>query len=271
MKNYKKIIISFIISIFTIGMVTISKAESIDLNELEEFITEESTVDVNNITESDIITLYEELTEKYTNEELADTIEEYSAEMQQEGIDKETIDAGVALLRTTDEKELKKILEEDLDIEQIKERLNQGEDLEEIVTDMNINPLSIGLKLLLANSIFQTVITIAAILGIYSIIVRWKIYSKAGKHGWAALIPIYRDVVWLKIAGITPWTMLLLLLPIIGWISLALIMIISKFTISKAFGRGVLFGLGLWVLPVIFESIMAFSNKIEYTGDEYLK
>lgn len=266
MNNCKKILLSFIITIFIIGMLVTTNATSITLNELEEFIRTESSVDINNITEADIITLYQEISEKYTNNELADLIEDYSAELQKEGIDKQTIDAGVTLLRTTDAEELKAILEQ-LDIDEIEERLSKGESLDQVIADMDINPISIIAKLLLANTIFKAILIVALIIGIYSIIIRWRIYSKAGKHGWAAIIPIYRDVVWYKVAGITPWVLLLLLIPLLGWISLALIIIVSKFTMAKRFEKGALFGLGLWILPIIFESVLAFSRNIKYNDN----
>lgn len=268
MKNCKKIILTFVLIFILIGMVTFaSAANTVSKEDLEEFITTQTSVDVNNITEADIITLYEELTEEYTNDELADLVESYSYELQKEGIDQDTINAGVTMLRTTDTEQLKEILQKDLNIDEIKDRLNKGEDIDMIVSDMQINPVSVGLKILLANTIVITFLYISAFVGLYMIVVRWLIYRKAGKHGWASIIPIYRDVVWLKIAGITPWVLLLWFIPIIGWISLALIMIVTKFQVAKAFGRSGWFGLGLWILPIIFESIIAFSKETKYIGD----
>ena len=96
------------------------------------------------------------------------------------------------------------------------------------------------------------------------IVVRWIIYKKAGKHGWAAIIPIYKDVVWLKIAGISPWVLLLVLIPILGWIALAIIFLVAKFKVPVAFGQSALWGLGLWFIPIVFESVIAFSKEFEY-------
>ena len=34
---------------------------------------------------------------------------------------------------------------------------------------------------------------------------QWMIFTKAGKPGWAAIIPIYNLVVWLEIVGRPTW------------------------------------------------------------------
>lgn len=268
MGDIKKIIFSFVMALTMIGILTISNAATISEKDIQEFLSTHTSIDVNNITESDVITIYEELSDKYTNEEMADIIDTYSEELKKEGISQDTINAVITLLRTTDTQELKRIMEEDLDINSIKAKLDKGEDIEAVVNEMPINIGEVFAKLLLANMIVKTFLMITLILVIYGILVRWKMYSKANKHGWAAIVPIYRDVVWLKISGISPWVLLLWLLPVIGWIILAIIMIVSKFRIAKAFGESAWFGLGIWILPVIFETIIAFSKDFEYIGFE---
>ena len=42
--------------------------------------------------------------------------------------------------------------------------------------------------------------------------------------------------------------------------------IIGRFELSKRFGHGFLFGLGLLFLPIVFRTIIAFSNN-EYIED----
>ena len=39
---------------------------------------------------------------------------------------------------------------------------------------------------------------------VFSIVAMWKVFKKAGKEGWAALIPIYNLVVLFQISGIDP-------------------------------------------------------------------
>ena len=74
-------------------------------------------------------------------------------------------------------------------------------------------------------------------------------------------IPIYRNVVMLKICGMSPWWLLLLLVPVLGWIILFVISVASKFMLAESFGKGTGFAFGLWLLAPIFETILVFSRK----------
>src|SRR5436190_14477279 len=44
----------------------------------------------------------------------------------------------------------------------------------------------------------------------------WIVFTKAGRPGWAALIPIYNTYVVIKIAGRPGWWLLLFLIPIVN-------------------------------------------------------
>lgn len=98
------------------------------------------------------------------------------------------------------------------------------------------------------------------VIGLLSLVCMWIIFRKAGRPGWASVIPIYNTVVLFQIAGYSGWTVLLLLVPIVD--------VIISFTVylklAESFGRGTLFGLGLIFLPFIFLPIMAFSKNIQY-------
>ena len=267
MKKYIKILFIIGVMLIVASAFTISNAVTITQADIEKIINKHSNIDPNNITTEDVVTIYEDLADEYSNEELADALEQYSGELQKQGISKETVDAGETLLRTTDTKVLKEILE-NTDVEKLENQLenilnpNSIENGE--ATKMSVEAFGLLIQLLLANKIIKTTLIISIVIAIYMIIVRWTIYKKAGKHGWAAIIPIYREVVWLKTAKISPWVLLLVLLPVFGWIALAIIFLISKFTLPKAFGRSAGWGLGIWLLPIIFESVVAFSRGFKY-------
>jgi len=89
----------------------------------------------------------------------------------------------------------------------------------------------------------------------------WKIFSKAGQPGWAAIIPIYNWIVWCKIVGRPWWWILLLLIPFVNIIILIILMI----DLAKSFGKGVGFGIGLILLAVIFFPILGFGSA-QYQG-----
>ncbi len=96
---------------------------------------------------------------------------------------------------------------------------------------------------------------------IFYIYTYWRIFEKAGKPGWATLIPIYNTLVMLKIIGKPWWWILLFLIPGVNFIFA--IWMINLLSIS--FGKGIGFTLGLIFLSPIFYPILAFSNA-EYQG-----
>ena len=89
----------------------------------------------------------------------------------------------------------------------------------------------------------------------------WKVFTKAGKPGWAAIIPIYNTIVLLQIAGKPIWWIVLLFIPIVNIIIAVLVMI----GVAKSFGKGTGFALGLLFLSPIFIPILGFSDA-QYIG-----
>ena len=88
------------------------------------------------------------------------------------------------------------------------------------------------------------------------IISLWKIFVKAGKPGWAAIVPIYNLIVMLEIAGKPLWWFILLLIPFVNII--VLIMVLISF--ARNFGKGVGFAIGMLILPFIFYPMLAFGD-----------
>jgi uncharacterized membrane protein len=89
----------------------------------------------------------------------------------------------------------------------------------------------------------------------------WKVFSKAGHPGWACIIPIYNLYIMCKIAGRPGWWVLLMLIPFVNFI-IAIILLVD---ISKSFGKGVGFALGLLFLGFIFWPILGFGSA-QYQG-----
>ena len=98
-------------------------------------------------------------------------------------------------------------------------------------------------------------------IGLVIIIAMWKVFSKAGQPGWAAIIPIYNLYILCKVAGRPGWWLLLMLIPLVNFI----ILIIVCIDIAKNFGKGTGFGLGLAFLGVIFFPILGFGSA-QYQG-----
>jgi hypothetical protein len=95
---------------------------------------------------------------------------------------------------------------------------------------------------------------------LFVIICQWKIYAKAGKPGWAAIIPIYNYIVLLEIVNKPVWWFLLLLIPFVNIV----IAIIVVHRLSVAFGKDIGFTILLLLLPIIGYPMLAFGDA-QYT------
>ncbi len=84
----------------------------------------------------------------------------------------------------------------------------------------------------------------------------WKVFTKAGRPGWAAIVPIYNIYILLKIAGKPGWWLVLFFIPIVSIV----IAILVSIEVAKAFGKGTGFGLGLAFLGFIFYPILGFGD-----------
>lgn len=123
---------------------------------------------------------------------------------------------------------------------------------------------------------------------ILQIIANWNIFTKAGEAGWKSLIPIYGDYVSYKIAWQTSYFWLSFILGIVASyvssanlnesmfltviatllrIVIAVINIIYCVKLSKAFGHGIGFAIGLILLQPIFLLILGFGSDQYYGAD----
>lgn len=91
---------------------------------------------------------------------------------------------------------------------------------------------------------------------LFMIVSMWKIFVKAGKPGWACLIPFYNAFVMLEIAGKPGWWFILLFIPIVNLV----IWILALAGLAQNFGKGGGFVVGLIFLPIIFYPILGFGS-----------
>ena len=136
---------------------------------------------------------------------------------------------------------------------------------------------------------------------VIQLIGKWRTFTKAGQSGWKVLIPYYDTYTEFKFSGVSPWFLLVYLLPIIlmpvhisigftagvldglgnsnillvlistlisilEYIALFALQIYSSYKLAKVFGRGVGFTIGLFLVPWIFYPIIGFSKNIKYIG-----
>ncbi len=103
--------------------------------------------------------------------------------------------------------------------------------------------------------LFMLLVGVVVIAGV------WKVFVKAGKPGWASLIPIYNFVVILQIVGRPIWWLILMFIPFVNFV----VAIIVAIDMAKSFGKGTGFGIGLALLAPIFYPILGFGDA-RYSG-----
>lgn len=95
------------------------------------------------------------------------------------------------------------------------------------------------------------------------IVSMWKIFTKAGKPGWACIVPIYNIIVLLDIVKKPWWWILLFLIPLVN-----IVFGIWVFhRLSRSFGHDAGFTIGLIILGIVFIPILGL-GKDEYKALE---
>jgi len=89
----------------------------------------------------------------------------------------------------------------------------------------------------------------------------WKLFVKAGRHGWESLIPFWILIALCAIAGRPWWWSVAIFVPILNLVFLCALAL----DIAKAFGKNPLFGIGLFLIPWIMYPVLGFSNA-RYLG-----
>jgi hypothetical protein len=88
----------------------------------------------------------------------------------------------------------------------------------------------------------------------------WRIFVKAGQSGWKALIPFYSAYIQFKIAGLSGWWVLALMVPVLDIYAAVLLSLGT----AERFGKGTIFAvLGLLVFAPIGYTYLGF-GKTKY-------
>jgi hypothetical protein len=117
------------------------------------------------------------------------------------------------------------------------------------------------------------VILISLAVLVLQIVAKWKVFKKAGKNGWEAIVPYYSTWVLCEITGVKWWFFLLInaativailglscLEPLAGIVSLAA-SFACHYNLALKFNKDAVgYGIGLTLLPVVFYSILAFGD-----------
>lgn len=105
-------------------------------------------------------------------------------------------------------------------------------------------------------ALLSTYMILILVIAVIMIVANWKVFTKAGKPGWASIIPLYNMYVMFEIAGMNGWMFLLTFIPIVNII----IQIMLYLNLAKKFGKSTGFAIGLILLNPIFLLMLAFGN-----------
>ena len=272
-KNVRKLVVILIV-VFCVSCILFSnKVNAVNMQEELNNIINSTSVNIeniDNISSEEILNIYDEIADKYTNEEIADMILDNKEQISSEaGISEGVVEAGAEYVRNTNKEAIRDIIADEKNIDKIKESLKQGESVGDAVTSIVedttiVEKIELFIKILLANNIINAIFWLLIILFIYCTITRCIIYKKAGKNWFAGIIPFYRQITMYRICGLSPFLMLLWLIPIFGWIVMFIIGIMKRILLAENFGKGGLFGLGILILPPLFYTMLAVNPNIEY-------
>lgn len=91
----------------------------------------------------------------------------------------------------------------------------------------------------------------------------WKMFEKAGKPGFGAIIPIYNVYCLFDLAWGNGWLMLTMLIPIVNIVTGIMVLVKA----ARAFGKGSFFQLATVFFSSITFMIMGFDNS-QYLGPQ---
>lgn len=123
------------------------------------------------------------------------------------------------------------------------------------------DPAEVGAMLGVVAVIWIIILAISLVI----IIAQWKMFKKGNKPGWAAIVPIYNQVVQCQMVGVSPWWILISMIPMVGSIAAIYFMILLSVSTARAFGKSDSFAVGLIFLPIVFYPMLGFGSA-QYVG-----
>ena len=113
------------------------------------------------------------------------------------------------------------------------------------------------------------------IAGIISLVGLWKLYKKAGKKGWEAIVPVYSYwVLFTEIAGLNWWYFLIYMIlnvisnsqdsSLVADIGMLVINFFCYYNISKRIGKDTGYAVLMTLFPFVMFPIVGFSKNITF-------
>ncbi|HEY3789559.1 MAG TPA: DUF5684 domain-containing protein [Urbifossiella sp.] len=104
---------------------------------------------------------------------------------------------------------------------------------------------------------FGTTAVLMLIVIVLAFAILWKVFSKAGQPGWAALVPIYNT--WILVTAICKKEPVWFILSFIPVVNIFVTWVVCR-ELARNFGKSDLFGMGLFFLGPIFLAVLAFGD-----------
>jgi len=109
----------------------------------------------------------------------------------------------------------------------------------------------------------MTRMLISLIVFVVLVVSGWQMYAKARQPGWVSVIPVLNVLGLLKMIGKPYWWALLYLVPVVN---VAMHFVVAVL-VARSFGKGFLFGVGLFFLPIVFLPMIGLGDA-RYVGPE---
>lgn len=94
-------------------------------------------------------------------------------------------------------------------------------------------------------------------IGVIIVASLWRIFTKAGQPGWAAIVPIYNIFVLTQICNKPPYWIVFFFIPFVNFVA----GILMANALARSFGKGAGFTVGMILLPMVFYPLLAMDNE----------
>ncbi|WP_396667044.1 DUF5684 domain-containing protein [Microbacterium sp. R86528] len=105
-------------------------------------------------------------------------------------------------------------------------------------------------------------IPLVAAIGIYvwTALALGAVFRKSGNHAWKAWVPFYNQAVLFRLGHLSPWLLLLWLVPVLGWAAVWIAQVLACHRINLAFGvNAAMTALAALLFPV-WASVVGFGS-----------
>ncbi len=109
---------------------------------------------------------------------------------------------------------------------------------------------------IVAGGLVVLVVAVLAVAALLTVVPLWRLYQRAGRPGWAAIVPIFSQYTLCEVVGRPVWWLIWLFIPYVN----VVFWLIFAIDLARSFGKSTGFGVGLWLLPIVFLPILGYGS-----------